>query len=436
MGWTHRAGASGYALREQSATALGNAFAGSTAGAEDLSYMFFNPAGLTRQAGSQIVVGGSAILPQLKIHDQSGTSGLGTPIGGNTGGSDAARQAFVPFAYGLVDLQQEFGLEQNIKFGVALTVPFALETNYDDGWTGRYYALHSKIETVNISPSLAWEVVDGLSVAGGLQVQYMQARLTNAIDFGSIGTAVGIPGAVPTQQDGEARVTGDDVGYGYTLGVLYEPWAGGRVGASYRSSIDQTLRGNARFGLDDAGVGAALQSGGSFQNGNVNADVTTPETVSFGVYQEITDEWAVMGEAQFTRWSQFKDVTLRFNNPAEPDDVTQYDWNNTWFFAAGVTWRPSEAWTLRAGTAYDEDPIPNSKRTPRVPTDDRYWLSIGATYKPLPNLSIDIGFSHIFTKDASIDLLASQQQNRFLGSFSGDAEMDANIVSIQALWKF
>ena len=40
------ASAAGYALREQSTTAQGNAFAGATAGADDVSYMFFNPAAL------------------------------------------------------------------------------------------------------------------------------------------------------------------------------------------------------------------------------------------------------------------------------------------------------------------------------------------------------------------------------------------------------
>ncbi len=38
--------ASGFAVREQSASALGNAYAGGAAAAEDPSYMFYNPAAL------------------------------------------------------------------------------------------------------------------------------------------------------------------------------------------------------------------------------------------------------------------------------------------------------------------------------------------------------------------------------------------------------
>lgn len=436
MGWSGPAQASGYALRDQSATAMGNAFAGATAGADDLSYMFYNPAALTRQTGSQIILGGAAILPNLTIRDAQGTSGAGTPIGGNGGGSNAGESAFVPSLYGLLDLQQVFGLRQNVKLGVGVNVPFGLETDYRDGWVGRYYALHSKISTLSVTPTVAWEVLDGLSVAGGLNIQHVDARLTNAIDFGSIGQAFGIPGAVPTQQDGRARVSGDDIGYGYNLGVLYEPWAGSRIGAAYRSAIHHTLRGNSRFRLDSDGVGAALQGQGLFQNGNVTADVTTPESVSLGLYHELTDEWAVMGEGQFTRWSQFKDLTLKFDNPSQPSNTTEHDWKDTWFFAAGATWRPDETWTLRGGAAFDQSPIPDKTRTPRIPTDDRYLLSFGANYSPFPNLAIDLSYMHVFSKDGSMDLSASDQQSPFMGSFSGDSETDANVISVQVRWTF
>ena len=38
------ANAGGFAVKEQSTAAQGNSFAGATAGAEDVTYMFFNPA--------------------------------------------------------------------------------------------------------------------------------------------------------------------------------------------------------------------------------------------------------------------------------------------------------------------------------------------------------------------------------------------------------
>jgi long-chain fatty acid transport protein len=284
---------------------------------------------------------------------------------------------------------------------------------------------------------VAWEVSEGVSLAAGLQVQYLQARLTNAIDFGSIGAARFVPGAVPTQQDGVGKATGDDVGYGFNLGVLFEPWEGTRFGAAYRSAIHHTLRGDGNFKLDAAGTGQRIAAAtGLFQDTNIKANVTTPETASFGVYHDISPEWAVMGEVAWTRWSRFRHLTIKFDNPAQPNSVTDEDWSDTWFFAAGLTWRPDERWTVRGGAAFDQDPNRNRTRTPRLPTNDRYWLSLGAGYRPFENLAFDFGYTHVFFEDASIDLKASQPGNSPRGNLSGKAEGAVDIFGLQASWIF
>ena len=58
------ASASGFNLKEQSIAAMGNAFAGATAGAEDVTYSYFNPAGLTRHAGVNFAGGATWIAPR------------------------------------------------------------------------------------------------------------------------------------------------------------------------------------------------------------------------------------------------------------------------------------------------------------------------------------------------------------------------------------
>ena len=428
--------ASGYALREQSASALGNAFAGASAGAEDLSYMFFNPAALTRLSGNQLLGATHVIVPQLEMHGGRASTAAGPPIGGSQGGRDAGENGVVPVLYGMWDVQQTFRSDQNVKLGLGVNVPFGVATDYRDDWIGRYHALHSKVLAVNVNPAIAWEVVHGLSVAAGLQVQYFDARLTNAVDFGSIGRAIGV-GGVPSQQDGIARAEGDDFGYGYNLGVLFEPWQGTRFGAAYRSAVHHNLEGDGTFKLDAAGTGQRLVGAtGLFQDTPIKANLTTPETASFGVYHDISPEWAVMGEAAWTRWSRFRDLTIKFDNPAQPNNVTEEDWRDTWFFAVGLTWRPDERWTLRGGAAFDQDPTRNRTRTPRLPTDDRYWLSFGVGYRPFENLTFDFGYTHVFIEDASIDLKASQPGNQFRGNLSGEFEGAADVFGLQASWVF
>ena len=388
---------------------------------------------MTQQSGSQIVVVGNVIVPRLELNNVRGSTAAGVPLGGNDGGN-AGEGAFVPVLYALWDIQESFGLDQNIKLGLGVNAPFALETDYRDNWIGRYHALHSKVRTINVNPALAWEVVDGFSLAAGLQVQYIEARLTNAIDFGTIGAAVG---GTPGADDGLGKAHGDDLGWGYNLGLLWEPWTGTRLGVAWRSAIDHRLHGDGNFTLDSAGIGARVQAAtGLFQDGGIHTDVTTPETLSFGVHHEIDAQWAVMAEAQWTRWSRFHELRIDFDNPVQPDSITEQQWRDTWFLGLGATFRPDETWTLRGGVAWDQDPTRDSRRTPRIPTDNRWWISVGTGWNPLPGLTLDVGYTHLFIEDSSIDLSAGDRGNRFRGNLSADIDGSVDIFALQARWVF
>src|SRR5258706_705054 len=64
----HALGAA-FALQEQNASGLGHAYAGGAAAAEDVSTIFYNPAGLVRLQTMQAVRAGHALLPSAKVFD-------------------------------------------------------------------------------------------------------------------------------------------------------------------------------------------------------------------------------------------------------------------------------------------------------------------------------------------------------------------------------
>ena len=47
---------------------------------------------------------------------------------------------------------------------------------------------------------------------------------------------------------------------------------------------------------------------------------------------------------------------------------------------------------FRAGLAYDQSPVRDAQRTPRLPDNDRTWLAIGAQYRASPQLAFDVGY--------------------------------------------
>lgn len=423
--------ASGFALREQSASSLGNAFAGASAAAEDISHMYFNPASLARHSGHQVLAIGSYLTPRVSYEGVEAQTALGTPIAGGSGGSDAAHDVFVPATYALWDLHPDW------KVGIGLNVPFGLETRYQDTWAGRYHAIRSRVRTITATPTVSWRITDKVAVGAGLQFQYADANLTNAIDFGTLGAIAGIPGALPGQQDGYADLEATDVGFGYTLGVLFEPVPGTRLGVGYRSKVSHDFSGDGRFDLDRSGIGVTLESAtGAFRNTGIDVDLKTPESLSIGIYQDINKKWAVMGELAWTRWSRFKELRIQFDNPAQPDSVTTEEWRNTMFAAGGVTFRPNPKWALRAGVAFDQSPVPDRTRTPRIPDNDRVWLSFGVGYMPSANVELSFGYTHIFVSDAESQLQSTAPGNRSRGDFSGTSNTSIDLLSAQLLWRF
>ena len=107
-------GGSGFVLRSQSATTLGSAQAGMTAGAEDVTSMIFNPAALARGSGFEGAVVGTGIFTSATFSQSSAATLFGTPIIGSNGGNDGT-QVLIPSLYFSVDLPAGF------RAGLAVT---------------------------------------------------------------------------------------------------------------------------------------------------------------------------------------------------------------------------------------------------------------------------------------------------------------------------
>ncbi len=226
-----------------------------------------------------------------------------------------------------------------------------------------------------------------------------------------------------------------DTPFGYNVGILYQIDKGTRVGASYRSKISTDLDGDANF--KNGAVGDLISDvTGAFVDTGVTAKIDFPEMASVGIYHDLTPRWAIMAEAAWTRWSRIKELRVKFDNPAQPDSVIPSDWEDSWFFSIGATYRHSSRLALRFGLAYDQTPVPDSTRTPRVPDEDRTWVSVGLQYALGKTTVLDIGYTHMFLPDAKIDLSAAEPDNALRGNLAGSSEASADIFAAQLRFKF
>lgn len=442
--------AAGFAIIEHSAKGIGTAFAGGAAAAEDTSTVWFNPAGMTKIQGTQIDTVGHIIFPSSDFSNGASvvnpalTGGAPVPLPGATSDIDPGVAALVPNFYYVRELRP------NLNFGLGVNAPFGLKTTYDGDWVGRYHALTSSLKTINVNPGLSYNFRNGLTVGGGISVQYIEARLTNAIDKSSvcIGTvtanigAFAVPGicgpaglvtpATPAT-DGFIDLDADDISYGYNVGILYEFSPETRIGAHWRSKISHTLKGDADFTNtgDIAAVAGALAPG-AFTDQTASAKVTLPESFSLSGFHQVNDKFALMADFTWTRWNRFQQLVVVFDG-GHPTNVTPEEWNNSIRVSGGASYKYNDRWTFRGGVAWDEEPIPNAElRTPRIPGDDRFWVAAGASYNHSDKLSFDVGYAHLFVGDVPINNTDVNTGHVLVGTY----DADVNIVSAQLRYRF
>ena len=424
--------ASGYALIEQSASQQGNAYAGAAAFANDASTIYFNPAGMTR-VPRQLVIGAHWVSTSAEF-DGTATDPAGFPVSGGDGG-DAGDDGIVP------NLYFSTPLGKGIFVGVGINAPFGLTTEYNDDWKGRYHAIESELKTLNFNPAVAYRINDQFSIGAGVNMQYIDVKLTRKIDQGSLCApilqqlqAAGLPGAdpalcaglVPQGSDAFAKVEGDNLAGGYNAGLLYEPLPSTRIGLAYRSKIQQGVNGNARF----RNTLPQLASFNIFVRTNANAEVDLPQTASLSIYHDLNSQWSVMGDVTWTGWDNFDELRIEYES-LQPDTVVEENWNDIWRYSLGVDYRYNSTWTFRAGTAYDETPIPDARRrTARIPGEDRIWASLGFGYQATPTLGIDVAYTHLFIDDPKIN-----NGDVTRGTITGEYDADVDIVSAQLVWK-
>ena len=388
------ADAAGFALVEQNASGLGNAYAGAAAVAEDASTIFFNPAGMTLLPDRQIVVAGHLIKPKTEF---SGTISPAV-IGGGEGG-DAGGWSFVPNAY------FAFRLTPKVHLGLGVNSPFGLKTEYDPGWIGRYQAIKSELKTVNINPSVAYKVSDTLSVGAGLSVQRIEATLTNL-------TGVGL-----------AKVEGDDYGWGFNLGALWQVAQSTRLGLSYRSAIDYKLDGRASF------------SGMPALNGNITADVTLPDTASLSLFHKLSQQWVLLADVSWTGWSKFDRLAV-YRTSGALLSYTPENWQDILRYSLGATWHMNEKLSLRGGLAYDEAPVSDRYRTPRIPDGARTWVAVGGQYKLSRQGAVDLGYAHLFVNDPGLNAAVPATPITPANTLNGQYDSQVDILSVQYTHSF
>lgn len=396
--------ASGFQLQEQSASGLGVAYSGMAAAVQDASTVFWNPAGMSWLPGGGVVLAANYVIPSFKF---TGSPGASTYEAFGNGG-DGGVPALVPAFYAYTTLSPQLAV------GLAVNAPFGLSTEWDSQWAGMFYAIRSKVQTLNINPVISWKVNQYFSLAVGVSYEQLKATLTNAVTP-----------LIPTAQ---GRLDGSEWGWGWNAGALVDFGQGTRLGATYRSAIGYTINGTLSFNEPAL---APLDSG-------AKVDLRLPQTFSLALSQKFTEQLRALVDFTATGWNSISALNVvATSGPAAglPVSSTPLNFKNSWRAGVGLEYQINPPWLVRAGVAYDRSPVQDAYREPRLPDDDRTWLAVGARFEPAPAWAIDFGYAYLWIKSAPSEL-SSAAALPVPGTLVGTYKSSSSVLGLQVAWHF
>lgn len=431
------ANAAGFYIQEQSVPGLGRAFAGGAAAADDASTVYFNPAGMGFLKQGEAQFGGSLLIPDSRLKDDGSTidyPGIAAagvpnrppgPISGSGNSNNPYDPTLVPHGYVALPVPST---DNRLWVGFGLGAPFGLESEYNNNWFGRYDATKTQLLVYNFSPTVAYRVNDWLSIGGGIDISYAWAKLE-----GNVPSPLGgLP--TPFGGDGDLTIKGESWAVGYNIGAIVQPVEGTRLGVHFRSGVDHMLDGSAK--LDGLTFPPGFPSANFQTDGR--AKLNLPPILSFGIRQEITPQVALLGGVTWYGWSSFQEIRVKRADGGD-DLVNAQRYQDTVGVSIGGEYYWNDDLTLRAGFQYDPTPTKTGYRSSRTPDGDRYWLSFGASYDVMENMSVDFAYTHIFIDGRNMDA----ERDFYTGtpietkvSYNADNSSSVDILALGLRYRF
>ncbi len=390
--------ASGFALPEQGAKAISmsNAF---TAVADDASALFYNPAGITQLDGINFNLGATLLMPKStwKHNSDSAESKDSYPV--------SPQFNFV------------YKVMPKLAFGLGVSAPFAAKIEWADGWAGSELIEIMNFQSVDISPTIAYEVVKGLTFALTYDLGIAAVELRKRVKLSSSDYML-----VQMGSDGQT------LGHGFKASLFYK-WNDLRTGLVFKYGKSYHFEGNADFDVSNPIFNPSKPS-----DQKMSVNLTLPMELIWGISYKVLPELLLSFDAQYTMWSSYDELRFKFtkeeftdeNGAPSKESIIKKDWKDVLALRFGLEYKVMPELSLRAGYTYDFNPVPDETLDPSLPDNDRHIVGLGVGYNIKNMIQLDLAYSYVvFTERKS-------SNEELLGTYN----THVNIVSFTAGFNF
>jgi long-chain fatty acid transport protein len=130
---------------------------------------------------------------------------------------------------------------------------------------------------------------------------------------------------------------------------------------------------------------------------DIATELAMPAQLVAGVAFQATPSLLLVGDYQFTQWSDFEKIVVDFETAPDMDRYEGF--KDTHAFRLGADYVVSDALTLRAGGLTHKAAAPDETVTPLLPEGDRMELTIGGGFKLSKAIELNAAYQYLKQED-------------------------------------
>lgn len=306
------------------------------------------------------------------------------------------------------NLSAAFRIYDDLYAGVSLYTPYGSSINWGENWAGAILNQSVDLKVFTVQPTLSWRLLPNLSIGAGMMVSWGSVNLNKGLvspeSFNKFLPIVGLstgqqmPPYNSTATPASVNLNGTSaLALGFNVGAMYDINNSWTVGASFRSRMNMNVKkGTAQVTYANALAENVLGSSLSLLNAtNFTASMPCPYVMTAGVSYKPTDRLTLAFDAQLNGWSAYKHLDIEFEGLKAYDQHITKDYKDSWTLHLGGQYAMTERLDLRAGMMMDFSPVNDHNYNPETPGMTKIEPSLGFSFRPMPNLSIDAAFMYV-----------------------------------------
>jgi long-chain fatty acid transport protein len=342
-----------------------------------------------------------------------------------------------------------FSVYDNLKFGVSFYTPYGSSINWTDNWPGAVLNQSVSLKTYTLQPTVAYRPIKNLSIGLGLMVTWGSVDLNKSLIVPSTfdyliqqinhpATSFGESYTAPASVNLKGTT---DVAVGVNVGAMYDINDQWTVGVAYRQKMNMKVKaGMASVSYANQIAENILESQlGMINQSQFKAQMPCAAIYKFGVSYKPIKNLTLALDAQLTGWNAYRQLDVEFldEQVSSLDQHIEKNYHNAWTFSLGAQYAVTNRCDLRAGLMVDTSPVDKNYYNPETPGMTKLEPSVGISFRPLKNFSIDAAFLYVAGLGADnrsctyTDLLASRLTGSSVSNtFTADYAVHAFIPSI------